>query len=256
MIIAVTSWRGWGASTLALAIARHLSSHGEDAWLIEADPAGGVLAGRVTLDRTTVGGLERVAFPPERRAPVELLHEVAHHAGSLHIVTAPLDPFGAGLCHRPRLQWQDALAELPGTVVVDIGRWRANSAAWPLLQVADEIVCVLAPEVGASVATREWQQADGRSAPGEVGVPADRLRLAVVDVPGGVAFPRAALLADLGAECIGWLPWDASDVAAVHRLREPLARRAMRNSYTAEVGRLVARLGSQLGTETMELVTS
>lgn len=256
MIIAVTSWRGWGASTLALAIARHVSSQGDDSWMIEADPAGGVLAGRVTLDRATVGGLERVAFPPERRAAVELLHEVAHHAGSLHIVTAPLDPFGAGLCHRPRLQWQDALAELHGAVVVDVGRWRANSAAWPLLQAADEIVCVVAPEVGAAVATREWQQADGRSAPGEVGVPAGRVRLAVVDVPGGVTFPRTALLADLGDSCIGWLPWDASDVAAVHRLHEPLARRSLRNSYAAEVGRLVAQLGPRLDVPAREMVPS
>lgn len=244
MIIAVTAWRGFGATTLALAIARHIAGQGDDAWLIEADPAGGVLSGRVTLDRATVGGLERVAFPPERRAPVELLHEVAHHAGALHIVTAPLDPFGAGLCHRPRVQWHDALAELSGTVVLDLGRWRAGSAAWPLLLSADEIVCILAPEVGAAVATREWQLADARSAPGEPGVPSGRLRLAVVDAPGGVAFPRSALLADLGDSCLGWVPWDPSDVAAIHRLHEPLARRTLRNSYAAEVGRLVAHLGA------------
>ena len=252
MIIGVTSWRGTGATTLALAIARHLASHGEHAWMIEADPAGGVLSGRLSLDRATVGGLERVAFPPERQSPVELLHEVAHHAGSLHIVTAPLDPFGAGLCHRPRLQWQDALAELSGTVVVDLGRWRANTAAWPLLQSVDEVICVLSPEVGAAVATHEWQQAQARSAPGEAGVPTDRLRLAVVDAPGGVAFPRTALLADLGDSCLGWLPWDAADVAAAHRLHEPLARRATRGSYVAEVARVVARLAGAA----RELVTS
>lgn len=241
MIVAVTAWRGTGATTLALALARHFAGD-EDAWLIEADPAGGVLSGRLTLDRTTVGGLERVAFPPERRSPVELLHEVAHHAGRLHVITAPLDPFGAGLCHCPRTQWHEALAELPGTVVLDLGRWRAGSAAWPLLQLADEIVCVLSPEVGSAVATREWQLADARTAPGEQGVSVDRLRLAVVDAPGGVTFPRSALLSDLGDACLGWLPWDPADVAAVHRLHEPLAKRALRNSYAAEVGRLVARM--------------
>ena len=115
MIIAVTCWRGLGATTAALALAAVAAESADTrdardsgAWLIEADPAGGVLSGRVSLSRSTIGGLERVAFPSERCSMVEAFHDVAHDHGRLRIVTSPADPFRAAACHRPRSAWRDA----------------------------------------------------------------------------------------------------------------------------------------------------
>ena len=61
-LIAVGSWRGVGASTSALLLAAGAAAAGEQAWLIEADPAGGVLASRADGLAGGMAGLVRVAF--------------------------------------------------------------------------------------------------------------------------------------------------------------------------------------------------
>lgn len=215
MIVAVTSWRGWGTTTTALALATAAALNGE-AWLIEADPAGGVLAGRLPLPRTALGGLERVAFPVEQCSIVEAWHDVAHDHGRVRVVSAPAEPFRALACHRPRVDWIGGLRELPGTVVVDAGRLRPGSPTWPLLHAADVVVCVTAAEVSAAVTTSEWLHVDGRVGPGERGIDAARVRVVFVDGPGGVAFSRATLQADFDAHYAGWLPWDAVGVDRLH----------------------------------------
>lgn len=238
MIIAVTSWRGMGTTTTALALAACAARSGEGAWLLEADPAGGVLAGRVHLAPITVGGLERVAFPTDRCSLVEALHDVAHQQGRLRIVTAPADPFRAHSCHRPRAPWGDALSELSGTVVVDIGRMRAGSPTWPLVQRADVVLCVCSPEVSAAVSAGEWLGAAGRVAPSEPGF-AGAARLVVVDAPCGVAFPRAGLLAELGDACVGWLPWDPPAVDLLHRGAAADDRRLQRSPLITAATRVI-----------------
>ena len=102
-----------------------------ESWLIEADPAGGAIAGRMQIPRHTIGGLERVAFPTERVAPVDAFAAVAHKAADLRIVTAPSDPFRAHACHQPRLPWIASLRDLSGDVIVDVGRVRSGTPAWP-----------------------------------------------------------------------------------------------------------------------------
>ena len=68
MIVAVGAWRGTGATTTALmlasAMAAESSLESDGAWFVEADPAGGVLAGRMPLPPGALGGLEQLAFPP------------------------------------------------------------------------------------------------------------------------------------------------------------------------------------------------
>ena len=72
MIIAVGCWRGVGATTTSLLAATCIAAADEDgAWLVEADPAGGVLAGRIVAPPHCLGGLERVAFPTERLSSTE-----------------------------------------------------------------------------------------------------------------------------------------------------------------------------------------
>ena len=77
MIVAVTAWRGAGASTAALLLAMELAGGPDGAWLVEADPAGGSLAGRVDLPPGTAGSLERVAFPSTRTTAVAAFTDAA-----------------------------------------------------------------------------------------------------------------------------------------------------------------------------------
>ncbi|MFM7686867.1 MAG: hypothetical protein ACKPDI_13225 [Actinomycetota bacterium] len=216
MIIAFGSWRGTGATTAALLLAACAAEHG-DAWLLEADPAGGVLAGRLQLPSGSIGGLERVAFPAQAGAAGEVLQTVAHRTGGLRVVSCPADPFRAHACHLPRQAWARSLRELPGTVVVDVGRLRAGTPVGPVLAAADVLLLVSSPEVCAAVGSIEWLHAAGVVAPGERGVPDLPVRLLVVDAPGGVAFAEPTLRADLGEHWGGWLPWQPLDVDLLHR---------------------------------------
>lgn len=248
MIVAVGSWRGTGATTLALLAATCLAAgHEQGAWLVEADPAGGVLAGRMRLDPAAVGGLESVAFPSRRGPVAELFGSAAHTTGGLRIVGAPADPFRAFACHQPRVPWVLSLRELPGSVVVDVGTLRAGSPVWPLLTSADAVVLVAAPEVSAAVAAAEWLQAGGRVSPAEQGLIDGNARIAVVDSPGGVAFQRATLLAQLGDRCCGWLPWEPPAVDLVLRGAAPDDRRLRRSALMTGVHRLVRDLATDVG---------
>jgi len=217
MIVAVGGWRGCGATTVALALASTwASSHGE-AWLVEADPAGGVLSGRVDMDARSVGGLERVAFPVDRCLAVDSFYEVAYRLGGLSMVSAPVDPFRAHSCHHPRVSWVPSLAELGEFVVVDVGRIRAATVAWDVLSIADVVVVVSSPEVSSVVSSAEWIHAVGRISPRDPGIDEGVARLCIVESPGGICFPRASLLADLGGVCVGWIPWDPAAVDLLHR---------------------------------------
>ena len=69
MIVSVGSWRGTGTTTAALLCAVAAADE-QPVWLIEADPAGGVLAGRLTIEGELVGGLEQLSFGPEQAAAV------------------------------------------------------------------------------------------------------------------------------------------------------------------------------------------
>lgn len=243
MIIAVGSFRGVGATTVALALAAACAEQQpEGAWLVEADPAGGVLGGRVRLAQYAVGGLERVAFPTQRHTAVEALHEVAQPLGGVNLVASPADPFRAYACHQPRSPWIPGLRELPGVVVVDIGRIRAGTPAWPLVHAADQLLLVAPDEVAAMVASDEWLRAEGRVSPADAGLQGQVCRMVVVASPSGVAFPRAGLQHDLGERCAGWLPWDTTAVDLLHR-GAPFSDRRLRKSALAQaVAVLAARV--------------
>lgn len=243
MIVAVGSWRGTGATTAALLAAVCWSAAGGDgAWLVEADPAGGVLAGRMQLPQHLLGGLERVAFPTERLAGVEAFQAVAHVAGNLRVVAAPADPFRAHACHQPRMPWATSLRDLPGNVVVDVGTLRAGSPVWPVLAQADVMLLVASPEVSAAVAATEWLQAAGRVSPADPGLLATDARIVFVEAHGGVAFPRARLLAEVGDQCAGWLPWEPATVDLVHRGASAGDRRLRRSALMAAVTQMVLRV--------------
>ena len=244
MIAAVTSWRGVGTSTTALLLAHAVAEQGP-AWFIEADPAGGVLSGRVHLAPHALGGLERVAFPVDASSADVLLQDAAHSVGGLRIVAAPTDPFRAHACHLPRLPWQPALRSLDGDVVVDAGRLRAGGVATSLLLLADVVVVVTSPEVCAAVGTAEWIAAGGRVSPDDDGLGDARLTVVAVDQPTGIAFGRSALEAEFGARWGGWLPWEPPTVDLVHRGASLDDRRLRRSALVPAVRHLAGSIFSE-----------
>jgi hypothetical protein len=240
VIIAVGSWRGTGATTTALLAATCLAAAQEvGCWLIEADPAGGVIAGRLQLPQHSIGGLERVAFPSERIAMTDAFDAVAHVVGELRIVSAPADPFRAFACHQPRMPWAPALRDLPGSVVVDVGTLRAGTPVWPLLGLADAVLLVASPEISAAVAASEWVHAAGRVSPADPGLLEPKARIVFVDSPVGVAFPRARLQAELREQCAGWLPWEPPTVDLVHRGATADDRQLRRSALIAAVNQVL-----------------
>ncbi len=246
MIITVTSWRGVGATTTALLLAATLAET-ERCWLVEADPAGGVLAGRVHLEAHALGALERLAFPTDHLTGVDAFDAVAHRHGALRIVAAPADPFRAHACHSPRLPWAPVLHDLDGVVVVDAGRLRALSPAMPLLAMADSVVVATSPEVCAAVATTEWLRAAGRVSPADPGLDDAVVKVAVVDQPGGVAFDRSAMQTELGTAWGGWLPWEPPTVDLVHRGALAGDRRLRRSRLVAAIAELLESVREPVG---------
>ncbi|MBI4882429.1 MAG: hypothetical protein HY826_00065 [Actinobacteria bacterium] len=248
MIVAVGCWRGIGATTAALLLAGSLAAHDEHGcWLIEADPAGGNLAGRMQLPASTVGGLERLAFPSERLQPLSAYDAVAHDIGRLRIVTAPVEPFRAHACHQPRLPWVPALRDLPGHVVVDVGRVRTSTPSWPILAVVDSVLMVSSPEVSAAVSSNEWMRAGGRVSPDDESLDPAKVRIVFVDAPGGVPFARTTLQIDLDDQFGAWLPWEPSVVDLVHRGARPDDRRLRRSALIAAIDELALHLKVEQG---------
>ena len=245
MIVAVGSWRGVGATTTALLVATCMAATDADgAWLLEADPAGGVLAGRMDVPEHILGGLERVAFPSERIGLTEAFAAAAHDVGGLRVVLGPADPFRAFSCHQPRIPWAPALRDLPGSVVVDVGTLRSGSPAWPLLAQADLVLLVSSPEVSSAVAAAEWLHAAGRVSPSDPGLLDSSARILFVDSPAGVAMAKNTLLADLGEQCAGWLPWEPPTVDLVHRGAPVTDRRLRRSSLMGAVNQMVVHMSN------------
>ena len=238
MIVTVGTWRGGGATTTALLLAGAMSGE-TSTWLIEADPAGGVLGGRVHFESHEIGGLEQIAFNAEADTPSALFERVALRLGEVRVVGSPADPFRSYACHSPRTPWQAMLRDLDGDVVVDVGRIRAGTPAWSLVSAGDVLVLVLTPEVSAAVASSEWVMAGGRVAHDTNPLDDTVVRLAVVDMPGGIAFPRETLRAELGEHWGAWLPWEPETVDLVHR-GATLGDRRLRRSALVDAARGLA----------------
>ncbi len=243
MIVAVGCWRGVGATTTALLVATCLAAADTDgAWLVEADPAGGVLAGRMQVPARCLGGLERVAFPTERISVAESFAATAFASGGLQIVLGPADPFRAFACHQPRMPWAPALHDLPGSVVVDVGTIRAGSPVWPVLAQADVVLLVSSPEASSAVAAAEWVQAAGRVSPADPGLLGASARIVFVDSPAGIAFAKATLQGELSEQCAAWLPWEPATVDLVHRGAAVHDRRLRRSSLMGAVNQMTLQL--------------
>jgi hypothetical protein len=147
MLVAVVSVKGSpGVTTFAIALAARWPAPCRPV-LVEADPSGGDLATRFSLESTP--GLLSLAAAARRSADPALVWQHAQGLpGGLPVVAAPPDAdrargalsalapdpaAGAGVLR--------AAANLPDTVlIVDCGRMDAGSAALPIVRAADAMV--------------------------------------------------------------------------------------------------------------------
>ena len=250
MIVGVGAWRGVGATTTAVAIAAALAGQGEEPWLVEADPAGGVLAARFALAPTAAGALERLAFPSTRGGGVERFDDAALDIGGVRLITAPGDPFRAWGCHSPRFSWQTALRELDGPVVVDLGTMRGGAPNSLLLQQLQLVLLVTNADAVDLVSTLEWARSLGRPSPDDRGLALDITRVAVVDAPvAGTKVSRGDAEAELGERFAGWLPWSPDAIDLLHRGAGFGHKRLRRHEFSQSADGLVGRLRTWLPSE-------
>ena len=250
MIIGVASWRGIGATTTATALAASWAARGRRPWLVEADPAGGVLAARFPAGALVAGTLERVAFPESRSSAVERFEQAATDHAGMRIVTAPGDPFRAWACHTPRVPWVAAVRELDGPVVIDLGRLRGATPVQAVFGQLDSLLMVADADVVSVVSTMAWAEALGRSAPADPPMLVDRTRIAMVDAPTALdRVGRTDAVVELGDRFAGRLPWDPDTVRALFAGVGLDDRRLRRSSLVPSVHHLADRLADWTGDE-------
>jgi cellulose biosynthesis protein BcsQ len=243
MIVALTSWRGIGTTTAALSLSRAAAARGARPVLVEADPAGGVLAGR--LAQVTGGGLEALAFPPRRSTTSDDVLAAAVDHDGIELVTASGDPFRAWSCHQPRVPWAPALRELGERrdVIVDLGRMRGASPAAALLAIADVVLVVSDADVVSLAGTLDWVAALGRVSPVDQPLAADTVRALVVEAPTALEpVRRVDAEADLGDRLAGWLPWSPACASALTSGRTSVPRVARRSPLLRAASELLDRV--------------
>jgi hypothetical protein len=207
MLVAVTSVKSRGATTVAAALAAVWP--GEPALLIEADPAGGDLGGWHRLPDSP--GLASLANAC-RSSHVEL----AEHTTQL--------PFGvdAVLAAAGRPQASAAIGLLADTeparwakerpTVLDLGRLEPGSPALPLLELADAVLVVAGGDVLSLLRVSLAE------------IPVERAQLVTV---GQLAHPRDELAGLLPLALAAEMPWDrhgAQVIAGARRARKAWTR--------------------------------
>lgn len=229
-VVAVTQLRGGpGGTTFALGLAAAAAEHGP-AWLVEADPAGGVLLGRcgsLRGDRSLVD----LSFPgPSAPAGTEeLALAAAQPLGHALVIVAPEAPPQAYECvARPRHRWMANLQRLPGRVVVDCGRLFPGSPALDVLRQADLVVVVAPPEGGDVYRFVHWAT-DAHQA----------VESPVLVTSGPGRFPSRQVTRQVGAAYLGPIPSAPREVDLLERG----ASTSHRQLYRSELVRsLLARL--------------
>lgn len=214
-LIAVGTWRGVGATTAAMLLAA-ASALNDETWLVEADPAGGVLQARSPVLAGGRSALEQLAFDNETT-----LESVARPFGSVHTLVGATDSFQAwSTLATPRFNWIERLRRVSGVVVVDVGSLRgAGLPTWRIIEQADSVVVCTTPEPASLVSSLAWMDAKGQSAPGVGGLSADTARMLVIDAPVtvGERFTPGQVTAELGERIVGWWPWQPGVIDAVLR---------------------------------------
>ena len=241
MRLAFQSARGApGTTTLALATALELSSRGGEVLLVEADPAGGVLAADLGLPAVP-SAVEFSADPRMCDANI-FAHEAVHLLGDrLQLLTAPCSgrqALAAWTAGAPR--FVELATTLPGHLVIDLGRGLPAGAPAALEELSDRSVHVVRPslaELAALIAALRENTGD----------PSLRL-IAVVDQPGTSVTHREVreVLTPYGTVInIPWEPVTAAQVRTVQGRLRP--RSPLRTAISELVDGLLATLPAMSG---------
>jgi len=148
MRAAVGSVRGApGATTLALALSLELAGRSRQVLLMEADPAGGVLAARLGIPISP--GLVDITAAAHHRAIIEVAeHNVQQLTLTLCVLPSPSSARQASAALDALVpDLAPLLTETTGDVVVDVGRLLAGSPSTRLADTADVVVLVVRPVV-------------------------------------------------------------------------------------------------------------
>lgn len=215
-----------GATTSACGLAAALAAADPSrrVLLVEADPDGGVLAARcagLRADRTLV---DLAADARRSLEPDDLARLTQQLWGQVGVVVGP--PSGEESCSALRTgaeRLASALRFGDGVTVVDVGRLRPDSPAFPFVREADLVLVVCAPSFE-QVAVAE---------PRAAGLARGGARLGVVCVGDG-PYPPGEVAAALAAPLAATLPWDpratarfAAGAASDRRLRASLWWRSL-----------------------------
>ena len=225
-----------GATTLALCVG---GSWPRPAALLEADPAGGVLATRYQLGRTP-GLADLAAMVENHAAPAVIWNTAQALPGGLAAVVAPESgDIAAGILNdvaRPLGQWCARLGE--SDVIADCGRVGAGSPALGLLPAADVVLVVVRPRVEElyPAAHRVRNLIQGRMA---------TVGLVLV---GSRPYGPKEISAQLGVPVVGEIEDDSRAAAAI---RDGGSARVLRRSaLVRSVQSFVDDLAADLGVET------
>ena len=226
MLIAIASVKGApGVTRLAMTLTA-LWPHGTSATLIEADAAGGTLAGRFGLAASpSLTTLAAAMFPSAQ--DVRISEHTQQLPSGLPVVVAPADPAGvqatvADLATAGGLLEQVA-ADPETVVVLDCGRLDVRRLS-PATTVANEVLLVVRPvpeEIGLlDVAIKSLQRAGSH------------VRL----VLRGAGYTAAEMGRTLGVEVAGRLP-EAPDVGLLVRSRRNVYARSVQQIALGIIGR-------------------
>lgn len=192
-----------GVTTACLALAG-VWPQGREVRIVEADPDGGTLAARLGL--AAEPGLSTLAVA-SRRSPAgdDVRHSQRLPGGEVSVLVAP--PTAEQVARSLAMladRLPSSLRAMEGDTLVDIGRIRPGTPAWPLVEAADAVLVVARPRV------EELQQLPARlralrSVPSRVGL------LLVGDEP----YPRAEVAAALDVEVLGVLADDPRGAMAL-----------------------------------------
>lgn len=220
-----------GTTTLALATALELSGRGFEVLLVEADPAGGVLAADLGLPASP-SAIEFSTDPRMRDADI-FAREAVHQLGDrLQLLTAPCSGRQSIAAWTAGAQrFADLAPNLPGHVVIDLGRGLPAAAPAVLENLVDRSVYVVRPslpELAALIAGLRENDVE----------PALRL-IAVVDQPGAPVGQREVweVLTPYGT--VVEIPWEPVSALQVRTAR---GRRWARSRFGTASRELVDRL--------------
>jgi Mrp family chromosome partitioning ATPase len=236
-VVAVTSVRSCGCSTLALGLVAAWPPGGRRVLLVEADPAGATLA--AAAGWAAEPGLVSLAAAARHGGDPALVFEHCQALpGGTLAVSGPASAEQSRSALAVLGPLLGRLGDLDAEVVVDCGRLDPGSPARPVAERAERVLVAVRPRLADLHATATWLAAHP---PGE-------RRVSLVAVGDG-PYPDAEIADALGVEVAGRLPWDPDAADALAAL--PVSARALRaaplvRSLRSLAERLAAELDADL----------